>query len=202
MRAMIMQAQKSNQHYTVDDYMGWPDDIRCELIDGVIYDMSPAPLIKHQQVSIHLAGSLFSFLQEQQPKEGSGGSDCQVLVAPIDVVLAEDTVVQPDLIVVCDPEKWANGKHIIGAPDAVVEILSPSTALKDRREKKALYQRSGVKEYLLIDPAGDYAEYFLLEPSGEYAAGKLLGLEDEIAFQCLPGFSQPLSVIMQTEVAE
>ena len=199
---MIMQTQKSNEHYTVDDYMGWPDDIRCELIDGVIYDMSPAPLVKHQQVSIHLAGNLFSFLQEHQPKEGGGGSDCQVLVAPIDVVLAEDTVVQPDLIIVCNPEKWANGKHIIGAPDAIVEILSPSTALKDRREKKALYQHAGVKEYLLIDPAGDYAEYFLLGSSGEYAMGELMGLEDGIVFQCLPGFSQPLSVIMQTEVAE
>jgi Uma2 family endonuclease len=200
---MVMQTQKSNEYYTVNDYMGWPDDIRCELIDGVIYDMSPAPLVKHQQVSKNLTIDIGSFLRERQRKKGGdGGAGCEAFVAPIDVVLAEDTVVQPDLIIVCDPEKWANGKHIIGAPDVVVEILSPSTALKDRREKKALYQRSGVKEYLLIDPAGDYAEYFLLEPSGEYAAGKLLGLEDDMAFQCLPGFSQPLSVIMQTDMIE
>ena len=198
---MTMQTQKSNEYYTVSDYMGWPDDIRCELIDGVIYDMSPAPLVKHQQVSRNLTTDVCSFLRERQRKKsGDGDAGCEAFVAPIDVVLAEDTVVQPDLIVVCDPEKWANGKHIIGAPDVVVEILSPSTALKDRREKKALYQRSGVKEYLLIDPAGDYAEYFLLGSSGEYAASELLGLEDDIAFQCLPGFSQPLGVIMQAEV--
>lgn len=198
-----MQAQKLDEHYRVNDYMHWPDDIRCELIDGRIYDMSPAPIVKHQRISKNLTIDIGSFLREHQQEKSDGGhTDCEFFAAPIDVILAEDTVVQPDLIIVCDPEKWANGKHILGAPNAVVEILSPATALKDRREKKALYQRAGVQEYLIIDPVGDYAEYFQLEASGDYSGGQLLGLEDKITFQCLPGFSQQLSMIMQTEITK
>lgn len=164
--------------YTAADYMQWPDDIRCELIDGVIYDMSPAPVIAHQNVSGELHFRLRKEF-ERSPKCGGGGEggDCRVFMAPIDVVLFPDSVVQPDLIVVCDPAKLANGKHVIGAPDLVVEILSPSTALKDKREKRRLYERAGVPEYLIIDPAEFYAEYYRLD-NGVYALPTIWGGAD------------------------
>ena len=191
-----MPAAKLEQHYSVEDYLNWPDDLRCELIDGVIYDMSPAPLIRHQSISGVLIREIGNFIRNTK-NDGGDGSGCKVFAAPIDVVLAKDSVVQPDIVIVCDPEKLANGKHVLGAPDAVVEILSKSTALKDRREKKALYQRAGVIEYLIIDPFEDYAEYYRLVNSAHYEPPLILGPEDHITFQCLPGFSQTLNDIFQ-----
>ncbi len=188
------------EHYTVQDYLRWPDEIRCELIDGVIYDMTPAPVLDHQR----LLGQFYLKLSQIVSGKRSGGGDgqnCEVLVAPVDVVLAEDTVVQPDLVVVCDPDKLANGKYVDGAPDLVIEVLSPSTALKDRREKRHLYEKSGVKEYLLIDPEEHYAEYFRLE-DGDYGPSELLGPEDSLALVLFPTLSQTLAEMFGWEVPE
>ncbi len=165
--------------YTVADYLQWPDDLRCELIDGEIYDMSPAPVIEHQQLGFGLARYLADRHDERKRGDGGGGPGCEVLIAPVDVVLGPDTVVQPDIVVVCDPAKLANGKYVDGAPDAVVEVLSPSTALKDKREKLALYERAGVAEYLILDPHERYAEYYRLS-AGRYDRAAILGPEDPL----------------------
>lgn len=183
-----MQNLQVDEKFTVQDYMNWPDDIRCELIDGEIYDMSPAPLIIHQDISMKLGSKLFTFIENLQRIEPEEKQKCRVFQSPIDVVLNHNSVVQPDIIIVCDEQKLANGKYVDGAPDAVIEILSKSTAVKDRREKKALFEASGVNEYLMIDPEENYAEYFVLDEQRKYGAGSILGLEDEITFQCLPEF--------------
>lgn len=194
-----MSVALSQAYYTVDDYMNWPDDIRCELIDGVIYDMAPAPLIKHQRIVGDLCIDLGGFLRDKL-KSGDGSGDCAVFVAPIDVVLSHDTVVQPDIVIVCDPDKLANGKNVQGAPDAVVEVLSKSTALKDKREKRLLYERCGVKEYVIIDPDSEYAEYYELDDESGYAQAQILGKDDELYFKCLGGFSQKLGNIFESSL--
>jgi Uma2 family endonuclease len=140
--------RRLEEHFTYGDYRTWPDDERWELIDGVAYDMSPAPGFRHQMVSSELVAQLVAHLRD---------SSCRVLAAPFDVRLprgdeaddAIDTVVQPDLVVVCDKKKL-DEKGCKGAPDLVIEILSPSTSSKDLHEKYELYERVGVKEYWIV----------------------------------------------------
>lgn len=179
-------------HYTVEDYLQWPDEIRCELIGGEIWDMSPAPTVDHQELISSLHVEIALFLREQE-KSGRGGGKppCRVLESPVDVVLAFDTVVQPDLIVVCDPVKLANRKNVQGAPELVVEVLSPATAAKDKREKKALYERSGVPQYLIVDPLSYYAELYTLQ-AGSYGMPQILAAEDTLALAVTPGLDKTL----------
>ena len=134
--------------YTYTDYCTWGDDKRWELIDGVPYAMAPAPSLDHQSVCVELVNQIRNFLE---------GHPCKVFVAPVDVRLnsedADDTVVQPDVLVVCDESKLEKyGKCIIGAPDFVIEVLSPSSEKRDLMTKKKLYQEYGVREYWIIDP--------------------------------------------------
>ena len=141
-------ARQMNTHYTYTDYCTWGDDERWELIDGVPYAMAPAPSVGHQSVCVKLATQLENFLE---------GHPCKVLVAPVDVRLnaddADDTVVQPDVLVVCDESKFGkDGKAIIGAPDFIIEVLSPSSAKRDLIIKKKLYGEHGVREYWAVDP--------------------------------------------------
>jgi len=132
--------------YTLADWEQW--DGRWELIDGVAYDMTPAPNLSHQEISTELTARLFGLLEEGRRKSGG---DCKVFHAPTDVYLGSRTVVQPDLLIVCDPAKLSV-RGIEGAPDVVVEILSPRTASKDRSRKQWAYEAAGVPEYLIVDP--------------------------------------------------
>lgn len=136
---------KKQGEYTLEDYYTLSDDRRAELIDGVIYDMS-APTFVHQ----HILGNIFytvkSFI------EGRKGT-CVPMVAPVDVRLDcdEKTMVQPDLLILCDKGricKWG----IMGAPDFCLEIISESTGRKDYIKKLQKYTDAGVKEYWIIDP--------------------------------------------------
>jgi Uma2 family endonuclease len=181
------------RRYTVQDYLSWPDDVRCELIHGQVYDMTPAPSLDHQDV----VGTVYAVLREESASgRHGGGGPCQVFVAPVDVVLSRDTVVQPDVVVVCDPAKTADRQRVQGAPDLVVEVLSPSTSLKDRREKRALYEAHGVPEYLIVDPVERYAEYFRLGADGRYGPSAILGPEDEFQLVCLSGFRGTLTELL------
>jgi len=181
------------RRYTVQDYLSWPDDVRCELIHGQVYDMTPAPSLDHQEV----VGALYAALREESSRgRHGGGGPCQVFVAPVDVVLSRDTVVQPDVVVVCDPAKTVDRQRVQGAPDLVVEVLSPSTSLKDRREKRVLYEAYGVPEYLIVDPAERNAEYFRLGAEGRYEPSVILGPEDDVQIICLPGFVATLTVLL------
>ena len=136
---------KKQGEYTLEDYYAIPDDKRVELIDGVIYDMA-SPTLVHQR----LAGRIFSILDVFiLNKKGA----CIPFVSPIDVQLDCDdkTMVQPDVIVVCDRNKTIK-RCVYGAPDFIVEVLSPSTSKKDSAIKLRKYKDAGVREYWMVDP--------------------------------------------------
>lgn len=153
--------QLKHTGYTLEDWMGWEG--RWELIDGVAYDMRPAPSTKHQEISSNLHATIWNALA-QAKKKGAGGG-CKIFPAPTDVYL-ESGPVQPDLVVVCDPAK-ISPRGIEGAPDLVVEILSPSTASKDMTRKRWAYEAAGIPEYLIVDPEERIAILLKLE-GGRY----------------------------------
>ena len=129
---------------TVKDYMELPEGAPYQLIEGELV-MSPAPGYSHQKVSIALASILYGFIKKISKGE--------VLASPIDVYLDEENAYQPDIVVVLkDSRARVEERGIFGAPDVVVEILSPSTAYYDLTEKKDVYERVGVKEYWIVDP--------------------------------------------------
>ena len=141
----IYQAKKKQGEYTLDDYLALPDERRVELIDGVFYDMS-APTLIHQQLIVNISNQLFNQMDKCP-------HDCVLSLAPTDVQLDKDqkTIVQPDILIVCDKEKIAVPR-VCGAPDFIIEILSPSTMRKDFMIKGRKYQAAGVREYWLVDP--------------------------------------------------
>ena len=174
-------ALKRDARYTWADYRSWSDDERWELIDGVAYAMSPAPSTSHQRV----VGRLYSRLERALDRH-----PCEPFIAPTDVKLSEADVVQPDILVVCDPAKITQS-HIEGAPDLVIEVLSPGTSAKDLRPKKALYERTGVREYLVVDPLEHYAIRFLLGADG-YDKGTVFACDEVLTFATLADVEVPL----------
>ena len=132
--------------YTEEDYYNLPENVRAELIDGQIYYMS-APSRIHQKILMFLSKTIANYIDS---KDGS----CEVYPAPFAVKLFEDddkTVVEPDISVICDPNKLTE-RGCTGAPDWIVEIVSPSTSSHDYIRKLNLYAKAGVKEYWIIDP--------------------------------------------------
>ena len=179
-------ALRKQKHYTYADYLTWPDDARYELIDGEAFLMAPAPLIEHQEV----AGEVFRQLANQLD-----GKPCRPYIAPVDVRLprkdeadaAIDTVVQPDVLVVCDPSK-IDRRGVRGAPDWLLEVLSPSTAAHDQIAKRRTYERAGVREYWLVHPGDRTLTVYVLE-SGQYGRPEIYELKDETPIGVLPGVS-------------
>jgi Uma2 family endonuclease len=169
---------------TYADYCRWPDDVRYELIDGVAYLMAPAPNVRHQA----LAGEIYF-----QLRQALAGSSCQPFMALLDVRLphadeaddAVDTVVQPDVLVVCDKAKL-DERGVRGAPDLVVEVLSPSTAAHDQVRKLAAYERAGVRECWLVHPTDRVLSVYRLEEA-TYARPAIQALEGETPVGVLPG---------------
>ena len=131
--------------YTVEDYYAIPDGIRVELIDGQIYDMA-TPVTVHQLLLVKLVIALENHINKQKGK-------CILLAAPLDVQLDCDdkTMLQPDIFIMCDREKITE-RNVYGAPDFVIEILSPSTRTRDCGLKMMKYKNAGVKEYWIVDP--------------------------------------------------
>ena len=173
--------KKINRQFTYADYLTWPDDERWEIIDGEAYAMTPAPTTRHQRISRELGRIVVSFFR---------GKTCEPFSAPTDVVLDDRNIVQPDILVVCDPSKITE-KNIQGTPDLIIEILSPSTAIKDRREKRGLYERFGVSEYIIIDPLGESAERFTLV-EGRYAAPDIVNWDEKLTSSAFPELTLPL----------
>jgi len=142
-------------HYTYDDYRLWEGD--WELIYGMPYAMAPAPMIKHQKLSNKIAYVLESQLQSCHL--------CMALVAT-DWKVADDTVVCPDNLVICHQEP--NQAYLTKAPQVIFEILSKSTASKDQGLKFDLYEREGVKYYIIVDPQSSVAKVYTLNSEGRY----------------------------------
>ncbi|MGC9326265.1 MAG: Uma2 family endonuclease [Candidatus Hinthialibacter sp.] len=177
-----MPLPQSREKYTVHDYMTWPDEERWEIIGGVAYDMSPAPNILHQTISMNLSVMIGAALH---------GKTCRVFAAPTDVILSEHDVVQPDVFVVCDPDKITE-KNIQGAPDLVIEILSPHTSTKDQREKRRLYEKSGVLEYAIVDPGAKHIQRFLLDDNQQFDRGEIFDARQTVSLKSLQNLEVPL----------
>jgi len=177
-------SEKSDKKWTYVDYLTWNDGQRWELIDGVAYCMTPAPNWQHQRVSAALIYQLYGYLKDKA---------CKVLPAPFDIRLSEqsnvsdnyiDTVVQPDIVVVCDKAKL-DERGCNGPPDMVIEILSPSTAAHDFKVKFELYQRFGVLEYWMIHPLDQTLLVYKLSKDGMYGAADRYAGDDLVSVPLL-----------------
>lgn len=137
--------EKKQGEYTLEDYYALPDERRVELIDGVIYDMS-SPMFVHQIIAGDIYGQIREYIEKNKGK-------CVPAISPVDVQLDCDnkTMVQPDVLIICDPEKIRRF-GVFGAPDFILEVLSPSTRKKDLTVKLSKYIQAGVREYWLVDP--------------------------------------------------
>ena len=155
-----MEVNEASKKYTYEYYLDNDDDVRFELIDGVAYMMaSPSP--NHQIIAGEIYRQMWTFLK---------GKSCRVFMAPCSVFLSyakgKETVVEPDLFVLCDMSKM-NDKGCVGGPDMVLEVLSPSTSKKDRTLKLNKYREAGVREFWIIDPNDKTTSVHILK-DGEY----------------------------------
>lgn len=170
-----------NGTYSYADYLTWQLEESVELIKGKIMAMSPAPSRKHQTVITNLGGKLYQFFHKKP---------CKLFYAPFDVKLYDRrksllndqeafSVVQPDLCVICDQDKLTE-QGCDGAPDWIIEVLSPGNSRKEVRLKFDLYEESGVGEYWLVFPYEQIVQEFLLDEHGKYQL-RALYPGDEIA---------------------
>lgn len=172
--------------FTYKDYLQLPEDRRYEIVDGDLY-MVPAPVPFHQRVLRNLEYYLHGFVSE--------GGLGEVFFAPCDLVLSETDVVQPDLFFISKDRLSIIGEtNIQGAPDLVIEILSPATEQRDRGVKQKLYARGGVSEYWLVDPAAKTVEVLTLK-SGRYERAGVYRSTEVLRSVVLTGLSIPLSQI-------
>ncbi len=186
-------ALKREERFTYGDYLTWDDDQRWELIDGVPYNMSPAPTVRHQLILGELHRQVANWLLDKP---------CQVFIAPFDVRLPEDdesdeqveTVVQPDLSIICDKSKLDEA-GCRGAPDLIVEILSPSTAHKDLKVKFERYERARVQEYWIVDPNGSTVQIYTLGAEGRYGLPEAYGAVDRVSVGIFPDLEIDLAVV-------
>jgi Uma2 family endonuclease len=172
--------------YTYADYLKWTFDERLELIKGYIFKMSPAPAEIHQRISAIVGNEIYNYFK---------GKPCNVYTAPFDVRLvrksASDkeiiTVVQPDICVICDLSK-IDKKGCIGAPDIIVEILSPGNNKTELKNKYEVYEEAGVKEYWIIQPSEKTFFRYILNEKGQFEPTRLLTMGDEVISLLMPGF--------------
>jgi len=176
-----------NKRYTYADYLTWMDDVRRELYDGFIKLMTPAPSSKHQEISVNLTISLGSFLIRKV---------CKLYHAPSDVRFPKNrksledkqvyTVLQPDLYVVCDLSKL-DARGCLGAPDLIIEIVSPKNSKRDLKDKFDIYQEHGVREYWIVNPTDENVNVFLLDEKGKFQLVGMYAEDDKIPVNIFNG---------------
>lgn len=158
-------AEKRTEYYTYADYLTWDDGKRWELIQGIPYCLA-APSSEHQRLITRLLTQFGIFLE---------GKTCEVFTSPFDVILSAatqndeeiDTVIQPDLLVCCNPAKITH-RGCEGAPDLIMEILSPSSFKRDLNDKFQLYEAAGVREYWIVSPGEASIVVYLLDEKGHF----------------------------------
>jgi len=180
--------------YSYQDYLTWEFSDVVELIKGRILRMIPAPTTKHQIITGRIFSDLENYLRRKQ---------CQVFIAPFDVRLPRKsdhadeeifTVVQPDICIICD-EKKLDRRGCIGAPDMIIEVLSPGNFSRDAMTKYQLYEEFGVKEYWIVSPGEENMIVYLLEDGKYVLRGEYSEAGDQIPVTTLPGFALQWSEI-------
>jgi Uma2 family endonuclease len=192
---MIQAVQLEKKKFTYGDYLTWPEEERWEIIEGIPYAMTPAPSRAHQEILVDLLRQISTFLLE---------AACRVYAAPFDVRLPEAgeadadiaTVVQPDLAVICDSSKL-DERGCRGAPDFIIEIISPATAVKDQIHKVALYEKHGVREYWLVHPTDRLVTIRLLGTDGRYGPPLIHEATGTLPVATLPGLEIDLDAVFR-----
>jgi Uma2 family endonuclease len=180
--AMRIEDYDEDRRYTYADYLEWEGPERYQLINGEVFQMA-SPSVTHQGILMELSNQFANWLR---------GKPCQVFAAPLDVRLfpqkdkSDNTVVQPDLLVVCDKDKLSKGS-VDGAPDLVVEIVSPSNTHSELFLKYQYYMQAGVREYWTIDPERKKVQVHIYE-DGHYIS-TLYEKNDHVAVTILPGLN-------------
>ncbi len=182
--------------YTYAHYLKWQFHERIELIKGRIFKMSPAPSRKHQEISGQIYVQAFPFFKKKA---------CQIYTAPFDVRFPNDkndtnpyTVVQPDICVICDKSKL-DDSGCNGAPDLIVEILSPATARKDQNNKFQLYEEHGVQEYWMVHPDKESVEIYRLNTKGKYVATGEYSRHETLTSSLFPDLSIDLNEVFELD---
>ena len=183
-----------NKIYTYADYLKFEYDHMVELIRGKIFEMTPAPTSWHQRISWKLSLEIGTYLKDKE---------CKAFSAPLDVILpirnqkknTSTTVVQPDICIICDLNKIEK-EGCKGAPDLIVEILSPSTSKKDLNDKYSIYEEAGVKEYWIVMPAEKLVEVFYLE-NGKYQRIKVYTSDEIISPMLFPDLEIALTDVFK-----
>jgi Uma2 family endonuclease len=181
------------KQYSYADYLAWQIDERLEIIKGWVMRMA-APSIPHQTISMALTLEMGAFFKHHP---------CRFLAAPTDVCLvrkntknaAIKTVLQPDLLVVCDLSKIKTNRNVVGAPDLVVEILSPGNSKKEMKQKYEVYEESGVLEYWIVFPETKSVQVFVLNDNG-----KFIGLQPKTEDDILTSTTFPALKVDLNEV--
>lgn len=176
-----------NKTYSYADYLNWTFDERIEIIKGKLFNMGPSPAPAHQELSGIIFYELFKYLK---------GKPCKVYTAPFDVRLPKRsfderqifTVVQPDISVICDLQK-IDEKGCLGAPDIVIEILSPGNNQTELQNKYQVYEEAGVKEYWLVVPKEKALWQYILNTEVMFIATRPFTIDDLLTSDSLPGFS-------------
>ena len=181
-----MTQPKPKTKFTVADYMNTPDDVRYQLIDGELI-LAPSPTTRHQRVSVRLFVDLHQFVR----MKGLG----EACIAPLDVVFPDREVYQPDILFVSNERRGIiTEANIQGAPDLVVEILSPSTQRHDRGHKQDVYAERGVREYWIVDPDSRTLEVLSAGANG-WTLTATFSAEDVLVSPLLPGLSIDLGQV-------
>lgn len=183
-----------NGFYTYADYLKWAFDETVEIIKGKVFRMSPAPNLRYQRVSLNLTLEFGNFFKK---------TPCHLFAAPFDERLAPSkksksdkiyTVVQPDLCVICDDEKL-DEQGCIGAPDLIIEILSPGNTQKEMKDKFEVYQENGVREYWLVEPNDKAVFVYVLNDMGKYIGLQPFTEDDFIRSTIFPELSISLKEV-------
>ncbi|NLI79589.1 MAG: Uma2 family endonuclease [Candidatus Riflebacteria bacterium] len=190
---------RRRRRHSIEEYDALPEGEWCEFIDGQMFDMVAAPGSAHQAVAMDLGRQFANFLL---------GKPCQVFPAPYEVRLPEArpgrkkdfTVVLPDLVVVCDPAR-RTPRGCLGAPDLVVEILSPATVSHDQVRKLNLYERHGVREYWIVHPEGTVM-VFHLGPDARYGRPRTFARDQQVPVGVLEGCSIDLTTVFPGPATE
>jgi len=189
----LPQPQPQEKEYSFADYLTWPEDERWEIIDGKAY-MHATPSPSHQEIAGGIFAQFYNYLLDKP---------CKVYPAPFCVRLTKGNekrnqdikkVVEPDITVVCDKSR-IDGKGYNGAPDLIVEVMSPSSVKMDRFIKFNNYEKAGVKEYWIVDPGTKLVDVFTLQKNKRYGRPETYTEEDKIEVSIFSGLIIDLSLV-------